>query len=179
MTELSNDPPIPETDQEAPEQNSPWIMLTSMLLLIAGLILTSAMLIHYAPEHSSGEQDGPRSEWSQLLEKGKTLADQAQAKKIENKTSTASVEKTKPGKTEATGIKRFFTRDNSDIRWPKLKLTGFGKSADGEGGFGIINEKHILKGQEISGAKLVEIRAHGVVLEYKGERKVLAGDPTR
>jgi hypothetical protein len=76
-------------------------------------------------------------------------------------------------------VKRFFPRDNAEVRWPKLKLTGFGRSADGEGGFGIINEKHVLKGQEISGVKLVEIRAHGVVLEYKGERKTLAVDPIR
>ena len=178
MTELSNDPPIQEPDKEAPEQTSSWIMLTSMLLLIAGLVLTSAMLVHYALDRNIGE-DGSRFDVSQLLEKGKTLSDQAKAKMGEGNKPKTVIEEPKPGQSTEVSVKRFFPSVNAEVRWPKLKLTGFGRSADGEGGFGIINEKHVLKGQEISGVKLVEIRAHGVVLEYKGERKTLAVDPTR
>lgn len=178
MTELSNAPPIPETDKEAPQHTSPWIMLTSMLLLIAGLVLTSAMLVHYALERRSGA-DGSRFDLSQLLEKGKTLSAQAKARVAESSKPKAAVEEPETGKTTGMGMKRFFPGGNGAVRWPKLKLTGFGKPTDGEGGFAIINEKHVLKEQEIAGVKLVEIRAHGVVVEYKGERKTLAVDPTR
>lgn len=174
MTELRNDPPTQEDDKELQEHLSPWMMLTSMLLLIAGLGLSSAMLVHYALERG-GIEDAPRFGISHLLEKGKALSALPKATDAGNGTLETSTEEP----VAAPGVKRFFSGGSGSVRWPRLKITGFGKSADGEGGFAIINGNHVLVGQTGSKVKLVEIQTHGVVLEYKGEQKILAVNPTQ
>jgi len=67
-----------------------------------------------------------------------------------------------------------FPRNDGSVRWPKLKLTGCGASADGSGGFAIINGRHVMIGETISKVTLVEVLPpqHAVV-EYKGEQKKL------
>ena len=60
------------------------------------------------------------------------------------------------------------------MKWPKLKLEGFGKSADGEGGFAIINGKQILVGGSIGDVKVLQIKTHGVLVELENEQRVLS-----
>lgn len=151
-------------------------MLTSMILLISGLILSSAMLIHYTKK-KTGSTASPSFSFSELFKKGKTLSAQVKAKAVEEKKQAALTEEPKDTKATESGIKQFFSRNNSTVRWPKVKLTGFGKSSDGESGFAIINDKHIIVGQKISKVTLIEIGVNSVVVEYKGERKTLAVDP--
>jgi hypothetical protein len=58
--------------------------------------------------------------------------------------------------------------------WPRLKLAGFGKSEDESGNFDIINGKKVHPVQNIAGrVKLIEIRDHDVLVEFKGESRIL------
>ena len=178
MTELSNEPAITESEHEQPEKTSPATMLISMILLIAGLLLASAMLIQRAQE-KSGSSRTALSGFSEFIQKGKSLSSQAIAKVAEQNETTASAEEANASTTSNSGFKQFFQKTNSSVRWPKLKLTGFGTSSDGESGFAIINEKHIIVGQQISKVTLVEIGLQSVVVEYKGAQKILTVDPNR
>jgi hypothetical protein len=65
VTELSNEPALPENDQEHQKKPSaPGIMITSLVLLIAGLLLSGTLLIQRAQEKSGNPpplvQDFPR-----------------------------------------------------------------------------------------------------------------------
>jgi len=77
-------------------------------------------------------------------------------------------------------VKKFFDRQKEQrentVRWPKLKVTGFGTSTDIDGSFAIINGQRVLLNHYINGVQLVEIRAHDIVVEYKGERRILADE---
>jgi hypothetical protein len=178
VTELSNEPAITEKEHEHPEKTSPATMLISMILLIAGLLLASAMLIQQAQERS-GSSRTTRSGFSAFIQKGKSLSSQAKANAADKNEVRASAEEANISTTSPSRFKQFFQKTNHSVRWPKLKLTGFGTSSDGESGFAIINEKHIIVGQQISKATLIEIGVQSVVVEYKGEQKTLTVDPSR
>ena len=171
MTELSNDPSIQEDDAGAERTPSTGVMLVSILLLIAGFLLASAMLIHYGPGGKTGN-GCPMPGFAQTLEKakGRVAPAETDAGTPTPDNPPTAVSKPKDGET-----KGFFRRSRS-VRWPRLKLTGFGIPADGEIGFAIINGKHVVEGGEANGATVVEILEHGVRVEYKGETKTLAID---
>ena len=79
---------------------------------------------------------------------------------------------------EETEKKNFTKSPRKKVRWPKLKLTAFGKSSDGQSGFAKINGQYVLPGGLIGGkVRLVEIRPHDVVVEYQGETRSLTIDP--
>ncbi len=176
MTETSP-PPLPETDNMTPEPSSPWVMLISMLLLISGLILSSAMLLHYAMDDKEGATWESFFDFAKLMEEGKEPSAKAQTTNTQGEPKKESPESTAPNPSGLSFKKFFSGGGNGTVRWPKLKLTGFGTSADTEGGFAIINGKHVLVNTSIGEVTLVEVRAHGAVVEYKGERKILAVEP--
>ncbi len=173
MTNLSNTPATPENDNINPKSSSPWVMLISMLLLISVLILSSAMLMHYALGEKEREANGSAFSFTKLLEKGKALAARPAPKAEEQPIKEETVVAEGPNSSKQ-GIKRFFPRESqSAVRWPKLKLTGFGKGSGNQSDFAIINGEQILVGSRIDGVILVEILNQGVVVEHKGERKIL------
>ena len=173
MTEMRNTPPMPENDNIATEPSSPWVMIISMLLLISLLVLSSAMLVHYAMDGKEGTIKESVFEFAKLMEKGTestARTEQAEGEALAPATSNPS----------DSVIKKFFSgRGNGTVRWPRLKLSGFGIPSDGEVGFAIINGKHVVAGSTVNGATLVEILVHGVLVEYKGETKTLIVEITR
>ena len=168
-------PPISDKDEPSDASSSSRAMLMTMLLLIAGLILSSAMMLHYAFEGEEGSG-------------GIGLAGPEEADSTWTGDSDGS-----PGKDAASApadgpayapaesaVSRFFSaRDDGTVKWPKLKLTGFGKSKDKEDSFAIINGQHVTVSNYINDVQLVEIRAHGAVVEYRGERRVITVDQVR
>ncbi len=160
-------------------------MLITMLLLISVLILTSAMLMHYALEGKGGAEGTDKFSFAKLLEKGKSISTQLatnQQQEVRQDEPVTAAATPTPTETKSTrfGFNRFFGGGGpKSVRWPKLKLTGFGQSADGEGGFAILGGKHVMEGSEIGGVRVVEIRTHGVVVEYKGEQKTLSLELSR
>ena len=174
MTEMSNLPPIPEIDNIPTESASPWVMLISMLLLISVLILSSAMLVHYAMDGKEGPAKKSVFDFAKLMEAGKEFSTKTQSIEKQNGEGNASVAPTD------SAIKTFFSgRENRAVRWPKLKLTGFGIPSNSKIGFAIINGKHLIVGGTVNGVTLVEILDHGVRVEYKGETKTLIVEITR
>jgi hypothetical protein len=181
VTETSTPPPIPENDNMTPAPSSPWVMLISMLLLISGLILSSAMLVHYAMDGKEG------AAWDSFfdlakqfaMEEGEEFSARTQAKQSGSENESSASTGSNPSD---LSFKKFFSGGgggDGTVRWPKLKVTGFGTSADAEGGFAIINGKHVLVNTFIGEVKLVEIRTHGAVVEYKGEQKILPVESVR
>ncbi len=171
MTELSNEPSIHENDTETERSPSTGVMLVSILLLIAGFLLASAMLIHYGTK-GKAENGYPMPGLSQTLERAKGRIASAKTDAETPAPDKPQATATKPKK---TGTKGFF---HGGVRWPRLKLTGFGIPADGEIGFAIINGKYVVDGEKANGVTVVEIFEHGVRVEYKGETKTLSVDLT-
>lgn len=172
MTETSTPPQIPENDN--PSQASPRVMLFSMLLLISGLILTSAVLIHYATDGQSELTWKSITDITRFVPEAKDPPAEPAAEQVAATQSTSSPSVVSHS-TDSI-MKKLFSgrnRDDGTVRWPKLKVTGIGKSSDAEGAFAIINGKQILVNTYIGEVKLVEIRTHGAVVEYKDEQKLL------
>ena len=179
MTEMSKTPPIPENDNIAQEPSSPWVMLISMLLLISLLVLSSAMLVHYAMDGKEGTIKESVFKFAKLMEKGAEPSARPEQIEEQKKTENGKVASV-ASKPSDSAIKRFFSvRGNGTVRWPKLKLSGFGIPSNGEVGFAIINGKHVVAGSTVNGATLVKILEHGVLVEYKGETKTLIVEMTR
>lgn len=170
MSDLTNSDPILDDEMEdGQEVHSPWTMVLTMLLLIAAFLFTSALLVQQtlAAKNADGE---PIFQLSQIIEKGKELA--ARPPKPEPAVAQDEPEeKSSP----FVDLKQIVNIQPSEtVRWPRLKLTGFGKSTDGSEGFAIINGDLVHPGEYAGKVKLVEIRTHDVVVEYKGEQKMLA-----
>jgi hypothetical protein len=167
-------PLIPENDNDVPESSSPWVMLISMFLLISLFILSSALLLQYAAD-KRGDAEGNGIDFAGFLKQGKAFTEGMRAKKEPGETP-AEVQDSQGSESTTWN----FFSGNGTVRWPKLKLTGFGTSTDDEeGGFAIINGTQVLLNTYIGDVKLVEIQAHGAVVEYKGEHKLLTVDHTR
>lgn len=174
MTEPIN--PSSEQDPKiAPEEtHSPWVMLVTLLLLIGALLLSSAMLVHYAHLRRGGSKDsGPVL--AGMAEKGSAFVAKLKHQPKEEPTATtpeAVVDTT-------AAIMKLFPSTNDGVKWPKLKLLGFGKGVAAEDGFAIINGKQIMVGGQLGDVKVIEIRTHGVVVELQGEQKTLTVEPPK
>jgi hypothetical protein len=167
-------PPISDKDKPNDASSSSRTMLITMLLLITGLILSSAMMLHYA--FDGGEEGGIG--FAGLLEQDGTWTGDSGKRPDEDAAGAPAGELTYAPAESA--VSRFFSpRDDGTVKWPKLKLTGFGKSTDAEGSFAIINGQQVMVSNYIGEVQLVEIRAHGAVVEYRGERRVLTVDQVR
>lgn len=169
VSEPNDNSPSPSetTDTAAPSSSGP--TLVSMLLLIAALSLGGIMMLHYAAKNNPAPEGAEASEKPEAgfnFEKIANLFKKEVRPADTNTTAVAAAEEEKGGF-------KLFSGDGS-VRWPKLKLTGFGVGAGGGEDFAIINGQYIHPGQLIDGkAKLVEVREHDVVVEYKGETKAL------
>lgn len=193
MSDPKNNIPIDDEsfDEEGSEEQatSQSTMLFTMLLLTAALLLTGRMMMHYARANlSEAEMQamgiGSTNSFdgfglSTLAERIKEEKTSFATKHNDNSASAANVAaKTNlHGTSDENSIKQFFNMGGENVRWPRLKLTGFGSSKDGHGGFAIINGEQFHPGQLIDGkVKLVEVRAQDVVVEYMGETKTLIVD---
>lgn len=180
MTELNNEPAIHENDNEELSPKKPRVMFITILLLISGLLLTSTMLIHYglAGTDKNGEPISGLTHVMAIL-KSNPAPKQTDSKALDPKQEIHQAEpSTHAQKTTSTpagfSFKDLFSRSgNGNVHWPRLKLAGFGLPAEGEEGFAIINGKHVAEGSTINDVVLVEILKQGVVVEYKGETKIL------
>jgi hypothetical protein len=145
-------------------------MLTTMLLLISVLIFSSVMLLRYASEKQSQSGNAHVSffDFKRMVEQGRGWSEKVES--IQSGDAAGSTEED----AQDSAVKRFFSgSSDGSVRWPKLKLTGFGKSSDAEGAFAIINGRHVLVNTYLDEVKLIEVRAYGAVVEYQGERKYL------
>ncbi len=72
-----------------------------------------------------------------------------------------------------------FSRDSSDEKsWPKVTVNGI-MSAGSANGAALLNNRMVSAGENVEGARLVEVQAKGAVLEFRGEtRLVLIGQTT-
>ena len=177
MTELSNENTLPETDLEQDNSKSPWTMLMTMILLSAGLLLSGAMLLNRA-QGKMKSAGAPGTGLSAFLNNGKTLLSEAKSRAAQQKESDLQTGNTTGDLSRDEGVSRFFQRPAGSVRWPKLKLTGFGSSTDGASGFAIINGQHVIAGQQISKVTVIDIGAQSVIVEFKGEQRTLSVDPT-
>ncbi len=172
MNELSDSNPVSEEEKlEDQAEHSPWTMLVTMSLMIIGFLFAGVLLAQQSlrAKTAAGE---PIFALSVLIEKGKTLT--ARPPAAETSTEEAAPARSSP----FDGFKEMvMSQSSSDtIKWPRLKVTGFGKSADDMEKFAIINGNLIHPGEFAGKVKLVEVRAHDVVVEYKGERRTLTID---
>ena len=165
MSDLS----IPQKDQMDEKGTPSGVMLTTMLLLIGGLLLTSTLMVNHALGSKNSTDENPFTfSIDSLIKKGSTYTDQITTS---YKQAVAQIPDT-----EKKGTDMFSFVNGDKDRWPKLELTGFGRAANSKDNFAIINNQPVLLNQEIGKVTLVEIRARNVVVEYKGERKTLAID---
>jgi len=141
----------------AAERTPSGIMLASMLLLIAGFLLTGILFLAHAPKRSAHGLARPVAQGRSFFDALRRPPKAAPAAEDEGPADPKPPPKRPPDK----------------VKWPKLKLTGFGSSTGGTGGFAIINGKQIHPEQTVEGVTLREIRAHDVVVEYMGERRTL------
>lgn len=172
MNNLMNEQPQPEDSlPEMGKSSSPAVMLVTILLLISVLTLTGSMMLHYArPRQAPPERHA---------EETITLKDRASTLFREfRKPSETNACRPGPAAEKSSALTGLFTRHDGEMRWPKLKLTGLGTSADdGHGSFAIINGRAYTPGQTIDGkTMLIEVRAHEVVVRYQGEIKTLSAD---
>jgi hypothetical protein len=158
-------------DEHNAEQST---MLISTLLLIAGLLLTSILLLDTGLAHKNFPNQ-KNIKLSQTLEKATGMLTYAKTKLATPPPLPSSQANTSG--TKGDGILGFTfkekNKDKNGVRWPRLKLSGFGKAAEGETGFAIINKNRINVGDTTSGATLVKILDQGVELEYKGATRIL------
>ncbi len=172
MSELINNEPLPEEDIDIDSgPRSSWIMLITMLLLIAGFLLSTTLLMNQTLKARSADGE-PIFNLSALAESSAAALKPAPRQK---NVDTESESEEHGGHTPIDGFKNLVMGEPSDggVRWPRLKLTGFGKSADGTESFAYLNGDLVHPGEFAGKVKLIEVREHDVVVEYKGELRNL------
>lgn len=177
MNDSSNIPPKPDDENiDKPETQSQGTMVFTMLLLIAGFLFASILLMKQTLETRTAEGE-PVFQPSKLIDKGKSLISRPATVNATATTNTPAKQVRKEHSSTLENIKQIVTFQTGDkVRWPRLKLTGFGKSTDDSEGFAIINGDQVHPGEYIRKVKLLEVRTHDVIVEYKGERKTLTVD---
>jgi len=168
LSDLNIETPLPEESDNHEESTSSRSLLVTMVLMIAGFILTGTMMMHYATKRGGGTagMKSPVFNIAGLMEKGKAY----QAHRKESKAAKPDIQ----ADTQEKSLGKLFSQRREKVRWPKLNLTGFGSTTDGTGGFAIINGDHVHPGQLIGGkVTLKEVRSFDVIVEYMGEQKTL------
>ena len=158
----------PGTDEgNSADETSPLVMLMTLLLLIAGLLFASILMIQHTmvAQTTDGERlfslDSLRSAGSSWVSRPIAAASQAN-----------DTESTSP--TTLDELKQLVSERSSDtLKWPRLKLTGFGSSKEGSDNFAKINGNLVHPGEYVGKVRLVEVRSSDVVVEYMGEYKYL------
>ncbi|MBN2162624.1 MAG: hypothetical protein JXR25_10535 [Pontiellaceae bacterium] len=158
--------PLPEENPAMDfKPASPWPMLFTMLLLIAGFLFASMLLIQQALK--AEDKFGYR-----------ILDPQAIVEELERQAPASppysGQQSLEPApSTPMESIKEVVQNPTGKVHWPSLKLDGFGKSADGNEEYAIINGDLIHPGEYTGKVKLSEVRTQDVIVEYKGEYKTL------
>jgi hypothetical protein len=171
VSDLSKNPDIQDEIYDGHEASSPWSMLFTMLLLIAGLLLASILMINHVSKKRA-ESGEPAFGFSELIAKGKAMTDRTPS-------SPAAEPVVAPAESSTLdNLKQMVSNAGSSdkVRWPRLKLTGFGTSTDGLDSFAIINGEQVHPGQIVDKVTVVEVRTRDVLVEYKGEQKTLTMD---
>jgi hypothetical protein len=174
VSNLSDDVPYPEEPVNNENSTPSRVMLFTLLLLIAGFLLTGTMLLYYA-----NAQRGNPQPMETGMEEPAPTEERSFFNKLGLSARTAEPDTAATNTNEGIMDQLFGQRNGSSVNWPRMKLVGFGTATDGSGGFAIINNHQYRQGDLISGkVKLIEIRRHDVLLEYGGETKTLSMDFT-
>lgn len=170
MSNLSTIDPMPEAG--APDENessSPLSMLFTMLLLIAGFLFSSVLLLQqtYNARNENGERILDAEALSAAMQSmGEHTASDSPREEM--------AQQQEPATSPFEGLRQIVEgSSDGSVRWPRLRLTGFGKSSDGTEDFAIINGDLVHPGESAGKVTLVEVRARDVIVEYRGERKTL------
>jgi hypothetical protein len=172
VSDLSNTPEIQEETYDDLATPSPGTMLFTLLLLIAGLLLASALMVNHL-QNIKTETGEKGIGFFGLVAKAKAMT-----VRVPTQQPVEPVEASTPQASPIENLKNMVSSAGSSdkVRWPRLKLTGFGTSTDGLESFAIINGEQMHPGQIVDKVAVVEVRAHDVVVEYMGERKMLTVD---
>ncbi len=166
MSDLSAIPTLPDNENAEPGHRSPWGVLAAMIVLIVALLSTSATMLYFVWKKGE-ETAGSSLHLSSLMEHGKGYASTLHVAKTPPATAQVEHENlTEPAPPPKSGRK-------GNIKWPRLKLTGFGSSSDGTDGFAIINGNQVFLNQSMGKVRLIAVHAHDVVVECQGEQKTL------
>ena len=146
------------------DARSPWITLGSMLLLSFGLMLAGVLMVDQVKDDEGDATFGSLvSNWSKLQRN-------VQEKK-ERVLSVASI--ANPAKQEE--VSEEAPENSANIRWPKLTLTAFSPRKS----VAFVNGDAVRVGETVSKATVLEITDRGVVVEFKGVRRLLTVEPVR
>ena len=169
MANLKTNPAIHNDESDNEQTTSQKAMLTTTFLLISGLILTSVMLILYGFDNPKNQKS---PEQIQAWEQFKLQLTELKSEKKTDTTAPSPDALDSSIKSSEPSIKNWLSKISSgNVRWPNLQLTGFSK---GKITSAIINNKQVMEGGVIKGAKVLEIQEYGVLMEYKGETKTLS-----
>lgn len=164
---IDSNPMDDENITDGQEEHASWNMLVTMLLLIIGFLFASVLLLQQtiSTRTSDGE---PIFQMSTIIEKVSQTRD-----KLSPAPKTPVAEESEEKSSPLDNLKQMVANQTGEkVRWPRLKLTGFGTSSDGTE-FARINGDVVYPGGYSGKVKLVEVRTHDVIVEYKGERKTL------
>lgn len=167
MSELSDNSTVPETNlPDEQEGRGSGTMVFTMILMIVGFLFAGMLLAQQTLQAKSPEGT-PIFDPARLVEAGQSTATRSADPAVpegEQETRTSPLD----------GIRQIVNLPPSDsVRWPRLKVTGFGKSTGDSESFAIINGDLVHPGEYAGKVKLLEIRTHDVVVEYQGEQKTL------
>lgn len=157
---------------------APGAMLVSILLLIGGLLLTSALLLDSGLANKESPFPSKHIIFSQTLKKTEEIIAYAKTKSANRAPIPSSQASTFEIKGKNILNFSFKEKDGNGVRWPRLKLSGFGKATANKTDFAIINGNRIKIGDSIRGATLIKIVDQGVELEYQGATKILTIETT-
>ena len=172
MSDLSKTPEIQDEIYDGREAPSPGTMLFTMVLLIAGLLLASVLMMNHVNK-TKAEPGEKGLGFSELVATAKAMTDGVSSPQTAEPVA-APTSQSSPLENLKNMVSSTSSADK--VRWPRLKLTGFGTSTDAMESFAIINGKQVHPGQIVDKVEVVEIRAYDVVVEYMGERKTLTVD---
>ena len=172
MSDLSKIPEIQDEIYDGREAPSPGAMLFTMVLLIAGLLLASVLMMNHVNK-TAGESGEKGLHFSGLVAKAKAMTTGGPSPQTVEPVAAPT-----PQSSPLENLKNMVSSTSSSdkVRWPRLKLTGFGTSTDAQESFAIINGKQVHPGQIVDKVEVVEIRAYDVVVEYMGAQKTLTVD---
>ncbi len=168
MSNTDNTFPSPEDQLDDAESRPSGTMLVTLVLLIAGLLLSSFMMLHYGFKAGGKKATLPSLNFSELKPYQHELNQSSLQESVAQEDSSTEQ--------DSGGISQLLASRSEKVRWPRLRVTGFGRSSDGTG-FAIINGKQVFLGELVDGkAKLIEVRSHDVVVEYMGETRILSDE---
>lgn len=150
---------LPQKNNTAQNEPTPGTMPITILLLVGGLLLTSAMMVNYTL--------GTKNIYGKTTVNVSALTENLKEKIIVMNASSS--------------LKKEKTEELLPVQWPELTLTGFGTGIGGKDGFAFINGQSVVPGQKLNTAteeeaipvKIIKVVTQGVLVECGGEQKLL------